>query len=80
MVAGPLPAAGMCMQKALELSDGQKKDLMTARHFCLTSLGNLLHERQQLVSTLQVHISHERWDLPAPWLRCSGAVSTSSHA
>lgn len=43
--------------KALELSDGQKKDLMTARHFCLTSLGNLLHERQQLVSTLQSGLS-----------------------
>ena len=45
----------MCLlQKALELSEDQKRDLMTARRFCLTSMSTLMHERVQLFASLQV--------------------------
>lgn len=45
---------GAVSQKALELSDAQKKDLMTARRYCLSSMGGLLHERQELTLHMQV--------------------------
>ncbi|KAK9810914.1 hypothetical protein WJX73_007882 [Symbiochloris irregularis] len=39
--------------KALELSEEQKRDMMTARRFCLTSMSALMHERLRLFHSLK---------------------------
>ena len=49
----PPPAV---LQKSLGLTEEQKRDLMIARTFVLTSLSSLLQERAQLAASLQVKL------------------------